>query len=246
MFSRSASHVFPATKAELKKSGVRYTAQSKKNRIDVQLLKDFPGIGVRGQVVSVKPSAMSNQLYPHNGAVYMNYQGAQPAIPIVTKQAAAAAVAALKAAQLQEKKQKKVKLNPILKSEMEKGKKEGNVLLSLDDLLSIDLNTLSQQEEELLFSKIPKKVVFVKKSKDKLLSSPLDKAFIIQQIELTLSKYIRETDVMAKFFSSEKTSFSLFNESDEPLESIEKLGVYYVQVKYNEREQLISVIVNSK
>jgi hypothetical protein len=246
MFSRSSSYVLSTFKAELKKSGVRYTAQSKKNRIDVQLLKDFPGVGVKGQIVSVKASTMSNQLYPYNGAVYMNYKGAQNAIPVVTRQAAAAAAAALKSAQLQEKKQRKVKLNPIIKNEVEMAKQRGEALLSLDDLLAIDLNTLTQQEEDLVFSKIPKNLVFVKKSKDKVLASPLKKSFIIQQIELALSKYINESDITAKFFNGKETSFEVKSDEGEYLESIDKLGAYYVQVKHKDREQLISIIVNSK
>lgn len=244
MFSRSPSHVLFAAKTELKKSGVRYTAQSKKNRIDVQLLKDFTGYGVKGQIVSVKPSAMSNKLYPYNGAAYMNYKDAKPVIPVVTKAEAAAAVAALKNANSQAKKEKKVKLNPILKHEIDSSNKESS-LLSLDDLLAIDLNVLSEQQLDLIFSKLPRKLVFVKKSTDKVLTSPLEPSFVSQQIELTLGKYVRESDAVVKFFNSSSTAIELKSETGEPLESITKLGTYYINVKYNTREQPITVVVNS-
>lgn len=245
MFSRSSSYVLSASKAELKKSGVRYTAQSKKNRIDVQLLKDFPGVGVRGQIVAVKPSAMSNKLYPYNGAVYMNHAGAEPAIPVVSKAAAAASLAALKATQAQSKKEKKVKLNPILKDEVEKAKKPEDTLLSLDDLLSIDLNTLTKEQEDLVFTKLPKKVIFVKKARENVLFSPLEKPYVVQQIESTVARYVRESDVIAKFFNNKNTTFSIHSESNEPLESISKLGNYYINVKLGDREETISIIVNT-
>lgn len=248
MFNRSASYVLNASKAELKKAGVRYTAQSKKNRIDVQLLKDFPGVGVKGQVVNVKPSAMTNKLYPNNGAVYMNYKGAEPAIPVVTKAAASAAAAALKAAELQEKKskkEKKVKLNPILKSEIENTEKKDD-LLSLDDLLAIDLNVLSKENEDLIFAKLPKKLVILKKAKDNKLQSPIETQYISSQIEIALSRYVRESDLTAKFFKNENTSIIVKNEAGEALELIERLGSYYAEVKYADRNHLISIIVNTK
>lgn len=248
MFTRFTSFVLAASKAELKKTGVRYTAQSKKNRIDVQLLKDFPGIGVKGQIVAVKPSAMTNKLYPYNGAVYMNYKGAEPAIPVVTKAAAAAAAAALKAAQKQEtknKKEKKVKLNPILKSEIE-NTNNTDKLLSLDDLLSIDLNVISKENEDLIFAKLPKKLIILKNAKNSVLSSPIETSFVTNQIKITLSKYIKESDLTMKFFSNENTSITVKNESGETIESIGNLGSFYAEVKYQDREHVISVIVNSK
>lgn len=248
MFTRSTSFVLAASKAELKKSGVRYTAQSKKNRIEVQLLKDFPGIGVKGQIVAVKPSAMTSKLYPHNGAIYMNYKGAEPAIPVVTKAAAAAAAATLKAAQQQEnksKKEKKVKLNPILKSEIENSKKTDD-LLTLDDLLSIDLNIISKENEDLIFAKLPKKLIILKNAKNSVLNTPIESDFVANQIKITLSKYIKESDLTMKFFSSEKTSITIKNEAGETIESIENLGSFYAEVKYNDREHMTSVIVNAK
>lgn len=244
MFTRSSSFVLSSSKAELKKTGVRYTAQSKKNRINVQLLKDFPGLGVKGQIVAVKPSAMTNKLYPYNGAVYMNHSGAEPAIPVVTKAAAAAALAALKNAQREAKKEKKVKLNPILKSEIEKSKKSDG-LLSMDELLAIDLNALSQDNLDLVFSKLPKKLILVKRSKENILSSPLQKSFIIQQIELTLAKYLREAEIAVKFFNSQNTSITLKSESGESLDSIDRLGTYYVDITHEGREHPITIVVNS-
>lgn len=245
MFARSQSYVLYALKTELKKSGVRYTAQSKKNRINVQLLKDFPGLGVKGQIVAVKPSAMSNKLYPYNGAVYMNYKDAKPVIPVVTKQEAAAALAALKNIQNVSKKAKKTKLNPILKSEIDAKKEKGDQLLSLDDLLAIDLNTLSSSDLDLVFSKLPKKLVFVKKSNDNILSSSLQKSFIKEQIEAVLAKYIRESDITIKFFKNSNTIINLKSESGESLESIDKLGKYYIDVLYESREHPITIVVNS-
>ncbi|ANZ77525.1 BA75_04988T0 [Komagataella pastoris] len=67
-----------------KASCVRFTAISKRNRIQVQLLKDFPGVGARGEVVNVRPSLMINTLHHNNGACYI-LPGQEPRIPVVEK-----------------------------------------------------------------------------------------------------------------------------------------------------------------
>lgn len=41
------------------------------NKVLVQLLKDFPGLGVRGELVKVAPGRMRNELHPFNGAAYV-------------------------------------------------------------------------------------------------------------------------------------------------------------------------------
>ncbi|GMM45581.1 hypothetical protein DAPK24_021560 [Pichia kluyveri] len=246
MFTRSSSHVLSAVDCGLAKTGIRYTAQSKKNRIDVQLLKDFPGIGVKGQIVAVKASTMANKLYPNNGAIYMNYKNAEPAIPIVTKQAAASALAALKAQQQQAKKEKKPKLNPILKDEIEKSKKESNKLLDLDELLAIDVEGLNNAELDLIFAKLPKKLILVVNTKDNSLISKMDKKYIINNIEGTLSRYIRETNTVSKFFGSENSVFTLRNEAGEELQSIEKLGTYFLQLQNEGKDATVTVVINSK
>lgn len=233
--------MFTASKAELKKQGVRYTAQSKKNRINVQLLKDFPGIGVTGQIVPVKASTMSNQLYPKNGAVYMNYKDAKPRIPIVTKAEAAAAIAALKAEQARQKANAAPKLNPI-----KKAVKSSPKILSLDQLLSIDLNTLSAEQLDLIFVKLPKKLIFIKQANESNTISPLEKSFIVKKIESVLEKYVVESDLVIKFLNSDSTKMVLNDESGQPVESIEKLGNYYLEVKHNEKEHQIALFVNSK
>lgn len=53
-----------------------------KQKIEVQLLKDFPGIGVRGQIVKVLPSLMLNTLHRGNGAAYI-LPTQPPRIPVV-------------------------------------------------------------------------------------------------------------------------------------------------------------------
>lgn len=42
-----------------------------KKKIEVQLLKDFQGLGRRGEIVKVLPSRMMNQLHINNGATYI-------------------------------------------------------------------------------------------------------------------------------------------------------------------------------
>lgn len=60
------------------------TAADKSGKISVQLLKDFPLVGARGEVVRVKPAFMRNYLHVNNGACYL-LEGQGPRIPIVKR-----------------------------------------------------------------------------------------------------------------------------------------------------------------
>lgn len=64
---------------------VRYKSKTK---INVQLHKDVPGLGLRGEIVRVLPGRMRNQLHPHNGASYV-LEGKPLRLPVVTRQQAA-------------------------------------------------------------------------------------------------------------------------------------------------------------
>lgn len=61
---------------------VRYSVSAKRrNMAEVQLLKDFPSIGKKGQILKVSHSLMRNKLHPKNGAAYiLPDQG--PRIPV--------------------------------------------------------------------------------------------------------------------------------------------------------------------
>ncbi|KAF5095117.1 hypothetical protein D0Z00_003265 [Geotrichum galactomycetum] len=54
-------------------------------KIPVQLLKDVPGLGVRGEVVSVTPGRMRNQLHRNNGANYV-IKNVPLRIPVVSRE----------------------------------------------------------------------------------------------------------------------------------------------------------------
>lgn len=54
------------------------------DKIQVQLLKDHPKLGVRGEIVRVKPAFMRNYLHMGNGACYIT-ESQGPRIPVVEK-----------------------------------------------------------------------------------------------------------------------------------------------------------------
>lgn len=54
-------------------------------KIPVQLLKDWKGLGVRGEIVRVSPGQMRNQLHPFNGAAYV-LDGVPPRILVRTRE----------------------------------------------------------------------------------------------------------------------------------------------------------------
>lgn len=76
--SSSLFRSFPFARIPL----VRYSAVSKRrNKAEVQLLKDFPNIGKKGQILKVSHSLMRNKLHRYNGACYiLPDQG--PRIPV--------------------------------------------------------------------------------------------------------------------------------------------------------------------
>lgn len=49
----------------------RRAVHTRAKKIHVQLLKSFPGIGIRGQVVEVSEGLMRNKLHPLKGAAYL-------------------------------------------------------------------------------------------------------------------------------------------------------------------------------
>lgn len=77
---RELFRVFPSSL--MRYSSKRSNTLSEK--IQVQLLKDHPKLGVRGEIVRVKPAFMRNYLHIGNGACYItDNQG--PRIPVVEK-----------------------------------------------------------------------------------------------------------------------------------------------------------------
>lgn len=77
---------------------VRYSARTKReNRIQVQLLKDFPQYGLKGEIIEVLPGLMRNKLYPNNGACYIIPRlNLGPRIPVVKKQVKAQVIEEVK------------------------------------------------------------------------------------------------------------------------------------------------------
>lgn len=251
MFSRSGSYIFNSLKSEVKKSGVRYTAQSKKKRIDVQLLKDFPGLGVKGQIVHVKPSTMINKLHLGNGAIYLNYDGAKPIIPVVHP--------------------KKVEFKPSLPKEVDvsetevsteqvdKQKNEYNAddLLSLDQLVKIDLAELIDTDKDAIFSKIPKRLTFLKDlTNENELLKPITPSRIRSALEKVVVRALKGNqlkDSVPQLFASKTLSFSIKKSPSEPkkdaeiIEQITIPGTYSLSVLENGKQIASSTIkVNSR
>lgn len=54
-------------------------------RIPVQLLRDFEGLGVKGEIVQVAPGRMRNQLHRNNGAAYI-LKNLPPRIKVISRE----------------------------------------------------------------------------------------------------------------------------------------------------------------
>ncbi|QPG76018.1 hypothetical protein FOA43_003404 [Brettanomyces nanus] len=246
MFSRSPSFVYSCIKSETPKIGVRYTAQSKKKRIVVQLLKDFAGVGVKGQVVHVKASTMINRLHPFNGAAYLNYSGAEPVIPVVQPKKSEPPKAD---ANLSTEEANATKAT----SEIESNKRHSSEeLLSLDQLVSIDLTELVGTDKDVILSKIPKKLIFYRDTVDDELRKPLSPDKIIDTLKNVATKELKEQRLKSsaiQFFQNHSILFLIkaVGEDGKPTEKvidqIKALGTYHISLQEN-GEELASTIIS--
>lgn len=80
--------VFRNNKGFARHSSFRFASGTSRlqltEKIAVQLLKDFPRIGTKGEIVRVRPAFMRNYLHLNNGACYITKEQG-PRIPVVEK-----------------------------------------------------------------------------------------------------------------------------------------------------------------
>ncbi|VEU24290.1 DEKNAAC105605 [Brettanomyces naardenensis] len=246
MFSRSHSFVYSCIKSESRKLGVRYTAQSKKNRISVQLLKDFPGVGIRGQIVHVKPSTMINKLHPSNGAVYLNFPGAEPAIEVVQPKKNEAP------AHIESQEAPSPETNALEEDkQVEKRKYKPEELLSLDQLVNIDLAELVGTDRDVILSKIPKKLIFLRDTEDKELKRPVSVEKIRTTLQNVASKELKDgrlRNSASGFFQGQGVSIVIRTLGDEDngegdiVKEIKALGTYQLSIQENGKEVANSTV----
>lgn len=222
----------------------RFTSQSKKNRIEIQLLKTFPGVGVAGQILKVKPSAMINKFHPNGGAAYLNYKGAEPRIPVVTKAPSKvvdvdAEMLAKQAAKALRKQQRQQAAEKSIQKDLK--------TLSLDDILNIDFNVLTAAQLTTIFNNMPKNFVFVKSAEDKVLAAPITVATLKAHIQAVLSKSVRQSDIILKFVNGKSTSVLFTSEDGTPLEdnTVTSVGNYFVTVANGDQSANIQLTVNA-
>lgn len=266
MFLRSNKCILKSMRSEGRKFGVRYTAQSKKKRIAVQLLDSFAGIGITGQIVHVKASTMMNKLHRGNGAVYLNYEGAKPRITVIDpKKIQARRMKELRAANIkqeqivaegpdisvEEKKEKEEKR--VKKEKKEKKENKPEKLLSLDELIGLDLAEVSEEDRDKVVDAMPKKITLKRYTKD----GAIDPALSVPKIASSLENIVRKSlghkklqDAVSQFFNQEKIKLVLRPAAvqDETAEvantigSIKKTGSYTLSVEENGR-QLTEIII---
>ncbi|KAH3668865.1 hypothetical protein OGAPHI_002620 [Ogataea philodendri] len=189
--------------------GVRYTAITKRQRISVQLLKDFPEYGVRGQIVQVKPSVMINKLHPRNGAVYMNLPDSKPVIPVVEAKDI----------------EVKTKVEPEQKKEPE--------LLTLDDLIAFDLNQLVGSEKDSIIAKLPGKVMFRAEKAGNKLRNPISGSRILTTMNRMVTQDLKEfenAESVNRFFSEANVELQILDQAENVLDSIQQDGIYSGQL----------------
>ncbi len=244
MFLRNNAYILNSIRSEGRKFGVRYTAQSKKKRVTVQLLRDFPSIGVKGQIVHVKASTMINKLHRGNGAIYLNFKGAQPKIAVVDPKEIQA---------IKDKEREKATTTvdskveePVVEEPAKplEAEKKPEKLLSLDELIGLDLAEVTEEDKRMIIDAIPKKITFKRYSKDDILDSALTLPKITASLEDIMRKSLRNKkfqDVVSQFFVQKKITLVLKPvglEDDkidvaDALKHIQKIGNYALSVQEN-------------
>ncbi|ODV87101.1 hypothetical protein CANARDRAFT_26534 [[Candida] arabinofermentans NRRL YB-2248] len=227
MFSRSINIHLQSIPT---KNQLRFSAISKKNRIPVQLLKDFQGIGLKGEIVQVKPSLMINKLHRYNGAVYLNYKGSKPLIPVVKIDE-------------DKLKEKLTKVKSEEKPEITTKRAIGNDLLSMTDLLSLNVDTNVESNQSIYLSKIPKKIIF---SRDEFKGN-LRGSIMTRQIASSLTKIISrdlqnnddylKNDLLESLDNFIKLlKIQIIDSEGLVIERINKLGDYKVDLLNGDKE----------
>ncbi|GME87871.1 hypothetical protein B5S28_g1295 [[Candida] boidinii] len=222
MFTRRSTFIF----SSIEKFGVRFSAQSKKKRITVQLLKDFPEFGVKGQIVQVKPSIMMNKLHRNNGACYI-LPGQGPRIPVVEPKEEVKTVEDELAAK------ESVKPQPTPKAKAK--------LFSLDELVSVNINELLGTSLEVLAAKIPKKIVFLNDAEeDGSLKKPINNERLISTLGSLIKKELKEDESIGNFFK--ETTLTVSNQ-DGSYKTIEKTGKYKLTINDLNAKELFQTII---
>ncbi|GME75610.1 unnamed protein product [[Candida] boidinii] len=222
MFTRRSTFIF----SSIEKFGVRFSAQSKKKRITVQLLKDFPEFGVKGQIVQVKPSIMMNKLHRNNGACYI-LPGQGPRIPVVEPKEEVKTVED----ELAAKELAKPQPTPKAKAK----------LFSLDELVSININELLGTSLEVLAAKIPKKIVFLNDAEeDGSLKKPINNERLISTLGSLIKKELKEDESIGNFFK--ETTLNVSNQHGS-YKTIEKTGKYRLTINDLNAKELFQTII---
>lgn len=208
---------------------VRYSVASKKfNKAEVQLLRDFPNVGVKGQVLKVSHSLMRNRLHQRNGACYI-LPGQGPRIPVV-----------------KEEKKKVVTPPPVevitptpVKAEAPASKK---LQINIKGLL---LNIPNKKEANGGSGKVEASkhsyslfnlsvnlgdIIFKVPENEGTLNTSINKSTISTQIKRLVNVSVPESDIRVK-------------KGQETVETIDTLGEYTVGLGPEPREQITKKII---
>ncbi|KAG7880595.1 hypothetical protein KL905_002569 [Ogataea polymorpha] len=198
-----------AIQGRITRFGVRYSAVSKRKRIAVQLLKDFPSIGVKGQIVQVKPSVMINRLHPYNGAVYMHLPDSKPRIPVVEPKEA-----------------------DLMSKRPEQQGTESQTL-TLDDLISFDLNQLLVSERDAIIAKLPRRVLFRAEKSNNKLRNPISGSRVLMTLNRMVTQGLQQNedpDQVNAFFADSRLKLDILDQEENRIDYIHEDGVYSAQL----------------
>ncbi|KAG7810976.1 hypothetical protein KL921_002604 [Ogataea angusta] len=198
-----------AIQGRITRFGVRYSAISKRKRIPVQLLKDFPTIGVKGQIVQVKPSVMINRLHPKNGAVYMHLPDSKPKIPVVEP-----------------------KESDLVSMGLEQENNESQTL-TLDDLISFDLNQLLGSERDAIIAKLPRRVLFRAEKSNNKLRNPISGNRVLMTLNRMVAQGLKQNedpDQVNAFFADSHLKLDILDQEENHIDYIHEDGIYSAQL----------------
>lgn len=178
-------------------------------KIPIQLLKDVPNVGVRGEILQVKPAFMRNYLHHKNKACYITpTQG--PRIDVVT---------------VEPKAKQPVEHKPQITEEpTEKPVVEA---LSMDELSDLFKNMTSNVPEELVIKPSEPEYTIAKLTE----RVPSLQYFMKEYLPIT-KEYVKDTlkDEADVNVPVEEITLALIETPDEPIEEITMVGKYLLKI----------------
>ncbi|KAH3660818.1 uncharacterized protein OGAPODRAFT_74575 [Ogataea polymorpha] len=152
---------------------------------------------------------MINRLHPYNGAVYMHLPDSKPRIPVVEPKEA-----------------------DLMSKRPEQQGTESQTL-TLDDLISFDLNQLLVSERDAIIAKLPRRVLFRAEKSNNKLRNPISGSRVLMTLNRMVTQGLQQNedpDQVNAFFADSRLKLDILDQEENRIDYIHEDGVYSAQL----------------